>query len=57
MNFLPPNKGRGNSLAVHWLGLSISIARAPGSIPGQGAKIPDPCDSSQEKKKDSLRIL
>ena len=51
MNFLPPNKGRGNSLAVHWLGLSISIARAPGSIPGQGAKIPDPCDSSQEKKK------
>ena len=31
---------RGNSLAVQWLGLCASIARSLGSIPDQGAKIP-----------------
>ena len=30
----------GNSLAVQWLGLCVSTAGGPGSIPGQGAKIP-----------------
>ena len=30
----------GNSLVVQWLGLHASTAGAPGSIPGQGTKIP-----------------
>ena len=30
----------GNSLVVQWLGLRVFIAEGPGSIPGQGTKIP-----------------
>ena len=30
----------GNSLVVQWLGLCISTAGGPGSIPGRGTKIP-----------------
>ena len=30
----------GNSLMVQWLGLNAFIAVGPGSIPGQGIKIP-----------------
>uniref|UniRef100_A0AAA9RUA9 ADP ribosylation factor 3 n=2 Tax=Bos taurus TaxID=9913 RepID=A0AAA9RUA9_BOVIN len=33
-------KNKKNSLVVHWLGLSTVTARAPGSIPGRGTKIP-----------------
>ena len=51
MNFLPPDKGRGNSLAVQWLGLGTSIAIAQGSIPDQGAKIPESMWQWPEKKK------
>ena len=32
----------GNSLAVQWLGLHTFTAKGPGSIPGQGTKIPHP---------------
>ena len=34
------NPGEGNSLAVQWLRLSAFIAEGPGSIPGQGTRIP-----------------
>ena len=30
----------GNSLAVQWLGIGAFIAEGPGSVPGEGAKIP-----------------
>ena len=30
----------GNSLAVQWLGVGTFTAEGPGSIPGQGTKIP-----------------
>ena len=33
------NTSLGNLLAVQWLGLSTSSARAAGSIPGSGTKI------------------
>ena len=33
-------KNIGNSLAVQWLGLCTLTAEGPGSIPGQGTKIP-----------------
>ena len=32
--------GVGNSPAVQWLGLRAFIVEDPGSIPGQGTKIP-----------------
>ena len=31
---------QGNSLVVQWLGLCAFTAEGPGSIPGQGTKIP-----------------
>ena len=31
---------KGTSLAIHWLGLHISIVAVTSSIPGQGTKIP-----------------
>ena len=34
------DKDRGNSLMVQWLGLHAFTAKGPGSIPGQGTKIP-----------------
>ena len=30
----------GTSLVVQWLGLHIFTAKGPGSVPGQGTKIP-----------------
>ena len=40
----------GNSLAVQWLGLRTFIAKGPGSIPGQGTRIPQDAWHSQKKK-------
>ena len=34
------NHQSGNSPAVQWLGLRALTAKGPGSIPGQGTKIP-----------------
>ena len=39
-----------NSLAVQWLGLGAFIAVAPGSIPGQGTKIPQAMGKTKKKK-------
>ena len=36
---------------VQWLGLHTLIAEGPGSIPGQGTKIPQSNSSSKKKKK------
>ena len=44
----------GNSLAVQWLGLCAFIAEGPGSIPGQGTKIPQAVQCSQKKKKNPI---
>ena len=41
----------GNSLVVQWLGLHAFIAEGPGSIPGQGTKIPQAVSRGQKKKK------
>ena len=41
----------GNSLAVLWLGLWASIEGGPGSIPGQGTKIPETEQLDEKKKK------
>ena len=40
----------GNSLAVQWLGLCSFTAEGPGSIPGQGAKIPHAVQRDQKRK-------
>ena len=40
-----------NSLVVQWLRLCTFTAKGPGSIPGQGTKIPQAVWSSQKKKK------
>ena len=39
---------------VQWLGLHTLIAEGPGSIPGQGTKIPQSNSSSKKKKKSSV---
>ena len=39
----------GSSLVVQWLGLHASTAGGPGSIPGQGTKIPQ-CRTVRPKK-------
>ena len=39
----------GNSLAVQWLALCALIAEGPGSIPGQGTKIPQASWCGQKK--------
>ena len=39
MRTLKREKG-GNSLAVQWLGIGALTAKGPGSVPGQGTKIP-----------------
>ena len=40
----------GNSLAIYWLGLGALTDRALGSIPGQGAKIPQAeCGTAKKK--------
>ena len=41
---------RWNSLAVQWLGLWAFTAEGSGSMPGQGAKIPQAMRCSQKKK-------
>ena len=40
MTELREEENRGNSLVVQWLGLCILTTEGPGSIPGQGSKIP-----------------
>ena len=42
---------RGNSLAIRWLGLHALTAKGPGSIPGQGTKIPQACKLCGAAKK------
>ena len=42
----------GTSLAVQQLGLRALTAEGPGSIPGQGTKIPQAARPSQKKKKE-----
>ena len=42
----------GSSLVVQWLGLCALTAEGPGSIPGQGTKIPQAAWHSQKKKKE-----
>ena len=39
----------GNSPVVQWLGLHILTAEDPGSAPGQGARIPQDAQRSQNK--------
>ena len=39
-----------NSLAVQWLGFGTFTAKAPGSIPGQGTKIPQAMPQGQRIK-------
>ena len=41
----------GNSLAVQWLGFRAFTAEGPGSIPGQGTKIPQATWRPQNKNK------
>ena len=50
---LPPNlrKRKGNSLEVQGLGLSTFTAVGPGSIPGQGTKIPQASKRGTPAKK------
>ena len=47
-NYLYQISYKRTSLAVQWLGLSISTAGGMGLIPGQGTKIPHAC--SEEGK-------
>ena len=44
------NVGFGNSLAIQWLGLGAFTADGPGSIPGQGTKIPQAVRHGQKTK-------
>ena len=48
--FLAKNKRLGNSLALLWLGFCIPISRDPGSIPGQGTKVPQAIWHCQKSK-------
>ena len=50
MYFTAVKKIGGHSLAVQWLGLCFHC-QGPGSIPGQGTKIPQPCGMDKKKKK------
>ena len=59
------NLNVGNSLAVQWLGFSISIAKALSLIPGWGIKIlqamqhsqPPPCKKKKERNPDTITII
>ena len=44
----------GHSLAVQWLGLCDLTAEGPGSIPGQGTKIPQAAQRGQKTNKQKL---
>ena len=46
----------GNFLAVQWLGLSTSAARALGSIPSQGTKIPEALRHSKTNNQSNTHI-
>ena len=46
--------GRGSSLAVHWLGLCALTAERPGSISGQGTKIPQATAKKSKTKPPNL---
>ena len=46
----------GNSLVVQWLGLHAFTAEDPGSIPGQGTKIPQAASHGQKKNKQDSRF-
>lgn len=43
---------RGNSLAVHWLGLCTFSAGGMGSIPSPGTQIPQAVQQSQKRKEE-----
>ena len=51
----PKKKQDGTSLAVQWLGLGASTAGGPGSIPGQGTKIPQAARRGQKNKQKQRR--
>ena len=53
---LKNNKKFGNSLAVQWLGLYASTAGGPGSIPGQGTKIPRAMWNAKKMKTKILKL-
>ena len=42
---------QGNSLAIQWLGLGSYAAMGPESIPGQGTKLQQAVEPSQNQKK------
>ena len=42
---------QGNSLAIQWLGLGSFAAMGPESIPGQGTKLQQAVEPSQNQKK------
>ena len=44
-----------NSLAVQWLGRVAFTAKGPGSIPGQGTRIPTSCSVWPKKKETKTR--
>ena len=46
-----------HSLVVQWLGLGAFIAKSPGLIFGQGAKIPLNHKAQPKKKKKNLRTI
>ena len=43
-------KGKGNSLAVQWLGLRAFTVKGPGSIPGEGTEIPQAAQPKNKQK-------
>lgn len=45
----------GNSLAVQWLACHTFTVQGPGSVPGQGTKIPS-C-AAQPKKKEKIQMI
>ena len=47
----------GNSLEVQWLGLLAFTAEGPGSIPGQGTKIPQAMWWAKKKMKANIDIF
>ena len=50
------DRNLGNSPVVQWLGLHATTTGGPGSIPGQGTKIPECCVVRPKKKKSSGAI-
>ena len=50
------NSLHGNSLAVQWLGLCTFTAEGPGSILGQGTKIPQATQRDQNRQTNNLPL-